>query len=47
MFELKQKDKSVSESYGELKGLIHELEMHQSVVTNATTLRRYHQDLVV
>ena len=28
LFELKQGDRSVSEFYGELKGLIDELEMH-------------------
>ena len=47
LFELKQGHKSVPEFYGELKGLIHELEMHQSSVTDAATLRGYHQDLVV
>ena len=35
------------EFYDELKGLIDELEMHQPAVTDAVTLRRYHQDLVV
>ena len=47
LFELKQRDKSVHESNGELKGLINELEMHQPAVTNATTLRGYRQDLAV
>ena len=47
LFELKQGDKSVPEFYGELKGLIDELEMHQPVVTTAATLRGYRQDLVV
>ena len=41
LFELKQGDKSVSEFYGELKGLIDELEMHQLAVTDVVTLRRY------
>ena len=35
------------EFYGKLKCLIDELEMHQSVVTYATTLRGYRQDLAV
>ena len=35
------------EFYGELKSLINELEMHQPVVPDATTLRGYCQDLVV
>ena len=39
MFELKQGDKYMAEFYGELKGLIDELEMHQPVVTYALTLR--------
>jgi len=47
LFELKQGDRSVHESYGELKGLIDELEIHQPVVTYAATLRRYRQDLAV
>ena len=33
------------EFHGELKGLIDELELHQLVVTDAETLRGYHQDL--
>ena len=33
--------------YGELKGLIDELEMHQPAVTDAATLREYRQDLAV
>jgi len=37
----------VPEFYGKLKGLIDELEMHQSVVTNAATLRGYCLDLAV
>ena len=45
MFELKQRDRSVLEFYGELKSLIDELEMHQLVVTDAATLRGYYQDL--
>ena len=47
LFELKQGDKSIAEFYEELKSLVDELEMHQSVVTNAVTLRRYRQDLAV
>ena len=47
LFELKQGDKSAPEFYGELKDLIAELEMHQPAVTDATTLRGYHQDLAV
>ena len=35
------------EFYGELKGLIDELEMHRHAVTDAATLRGYHQDLAV
>ena len=35
------------ESYGELKGLIDELKMHQPTVTDAATLRGYRQDLAV
>jgi len=35
LFELKQGDRSVPEFYGELKGLIDELEMHQPSVTDA------------
>jgi len=37
----------VPEFYGELKGLIDELEMHQPVVTDAVTLKGYCQDLAV
>jgi len=37
----------VAKFYGELKSLVDELEMHQPVVTNAATLRGYHQDLAV
>ena len=33
--------------YGELKSLIDELEMHQPLITDAATLRRYHQNLAV
>jgi len=47
MFELKQGDRFVPEFYGELKGLIDELEMHQLSVTDAATLRGYRQDLAV
>ena len=47
LFELKQGDRSVHESYSELKGLIDELEIHQPVVTYAATLRGYRQDLAV
>jgi len=47
LFELKQKDRSVPQFYGELKSLIDELEMHQPVVTDATILRGYRQDLAV
>ena len=47
LFELKQEDRSVLEFYEKLTGLIDELEMHQPAVTNATTLRGYHQDLAV
>ena len=47
LFELKQGDKYVLEFYDELKGLIDELDMHQPVVTDAMTLRMYHQDLAV
>ena len=39
LFELKQGDKSVTEFYGELKGLIDELEMHQPAVTDTATLK--------
>jgi len=41
LFELKQGDRSVPEFYGELKGLIDELEMPQPSVTGAGTLRGY------
>jgi len=37
----------VDEFYGKLKGLIDELEMHQLAVTDATTLRKYRQDIAV
>ena len=47
LFELKHEDGFVPEFYGELEGLIDELEMHQPVVTDAVTLRGYRQDLVV
>jgi len=47
LFELKQGDRFAPEFYRELKGLINELEMHQPSVTNAVTMRGYHQDLVV
>ena len=35
------------EFYGELKGLIDDLEMYQPAVTDAATLRGYSQDLAV
>jgi len=47
LFELKQGDKSVREFYAELKSLINELEMHQPTVTDAVTLRGYHQNFAV
>jgi len=47
MFKLKQGDKYLPEFYGKLKNLIDELEMHQSVVTDAARLRGYRQDLAV
>jgi len=47
LFELKQGDRSIHEFYGELKSLIDELEMHQPSVTDAATLRGYHQDLTM
>jgi len=47
LFELKQRDKFMAEFYGKLKGLIDELKMHQPAVTDAVTLRGYHQDLAV
>jgi len=37
----------VPKFYSELKGLIDELEMYHPSVTDAATLRRYRQDLVV
>ena len=37
----------MAEFYGELKGLIDELKMHQPAVTDIVTLRGYHQDLAV
>jgi len=37
----------VAEFYEELKSLVDELEMHQPVVTDATTPRGYRQDLPV
>ena len=39
LFELKHGDRSVPEFYNELKGLIDELEKHQSSVTDVATLR--------
>ena len=47
LFELKQGDRFVHEFYGELKGLIDELKIHQHVVTDATTMREHRQDLAV
>jgi len=47
LFELKQGDRSVPELYKELKCLIDDLNMHQHAVTDAATLRGYHQDLAV
>jgi len=47
LFELKQRDRSVFEFYGELKSLFDELEMHQPAVNDAATLREYRQDLTV
>jgi len=47
LFNLKQGEKYVPEFYGELKSLIDKLEMLQLAVTDAATLRRYCQDLVV
>jgi len=41
LFELIQGDRSVPEFYDKLKGLIDELEMHQSFVTDAARLRGY------
>ena len=34
----------MAEFDGKLKGLIEELEMHQPTVTDAATLKGYHQD---
>ena len=45
LFELNKGDKFVPKFYRELKSLIDELEMHQPVVTDAVTLRGYHQVL--
>ena len=39
LLDLKQGDRFVPEFYGELKGLIDELDMYQPAVTNAATLR--------
>ncbi|XP_020254383.1 uncharacterized protein LOC109831471 [Asparagus officinalis] len=47
LFALKQGDKSVSEFFGELKGLIGELEMHQPVVADAARLLGYRRGLTV
>ena len=47
LFELKHGDRFVPEFYGELEGLIDELDMHQPPVTDVATLRRYRQDLAV
>ena len=47
LFALKQGDKSVSKFFGELKGLIGELEMHQPVVADAATLLGYRRGLTV
>ena len=47
LFDLKQGDRYMPEFYGELKGLIDELEMHQLSVTDVATLRGYHQDLAL
>ena len=47
LFELKQGDRSVPEFYGEIKGLIDELEMHRPSVIDVATLRGYHQDLTM
>jgi len=41
MFKLKQGDRYAPRFYGELKSLIDELKMHQPVVTDAATLRKY------
>ena len=45
LFELKQRDRSVPEFYGELKNLTDKLKMHQPTVT--TTLKGHRQDLAV
>jgi len=47
LFELKYGDRYVPEFYGEVKSLIDELEIRQSSVTDAATLRGYRQDLAV
>ncbi|XP_020261846.1 uncharacterized protein LOC109837879 [Asparagus officinalis] len=47
LFTLKQGDRSVPEFFGELKGLIDELEMHQPTVSDAATLLGYRRDLAV
>jgi len=47
LFELKQSERSVPKFYGELKGLIDELDMHQPAVTDAVTLMGFHHDLAV
>ena len=47
LFDLKEGDRYVPQFHRELKRLIDELEMHQSVVTDAATLRGYHQNLAV
>jgi len=47
LFELKQGERSVLEFYGESKSLIDELKMHQPAVTDASTLRGFHQDLAM
>jgi len=41
LFELKQRDKFMSEFYDKLKDLIDELEMNQPAITDAATLRGY------
>ena len=47
LFELKQGDRSVPEFYKQLKGLIDELEIHQSAVIDVATLKGCRQDLAV
>ena len=42
LLEPKQGDKIEAKFYGELKGLVDELEIHQPAVTYAATLRGYH-----